>query len=144
MFESRKEKTVIAKALKIVGSVTAEGLVEVNGQIDGELHCTSLIIAPGAHVDGTVAAERVVVNGKVEGPIRGGQVHLKSQAHVVGDIHHQSLAIDRGAYFDGRSVQVRGNGQTPKKLESKSTRQIPNKRESHSHRIERAEPSEAE
>ena len=38
MFESRKEKTVIAKALKIVGSVTAEGLVEVNGQIDGELH----------------------------------------------------------------------------------------------------------
>ena len=41
MFESRKEKTVIAKALKIVGSVTAEGLLEVNGQIDGELHGTS-------------------------------------------------------------------------------------------------------
>jgi hypothetical protein len=38
MLESRKEKTVIAKALKIVGSVTQRGLlVEVNGQIDGEL-----------------------------------------------------------------------------------------------------------
>jgi cytoskeletal protein CcmA (bactofilin family) len=144
MFATKQRGTVIAKGLKIVGSVTAEGLVEVNGQIDGELHCTSLIIAPGAHVDGTVAAERVVVNGKVEGPIQGGQVHLKSQAHVVGDIHHQSLAIDRGAYFDGRSVQVRGNGQTSKKLESKSTRQIPKKRESLSHRIERAESSEAE
>ena len=144
MFGTKQRGTVIAKGLKIVGSVTAEGLVEVNGQIDGELHCTSLIIAPGAHVDGTVAAERVVVNGKVEGPIQGGQVHLKSQAHVVGDIHHQSLAIDRGAYFAGRSVQVRGNGQTSKKLESKSTRQIPKKRESLSHRIERAESSEAE
>ena len=33
MFESRKEKTVIAKALKIVGSVTAEGLVEVKGRL---------------------------------------------------------------------------------------------------------------
>ena len=144
MFGTKQRGTVIAKGLKIVGSVTAEGLVEVNGQIDGELHCTSLIIAPGAHVNGTVAAERVVVNGKVEGPIQGGQVHLKSQAHVVGDIHHQSLAIDRGAYFDGRSVQVRGNGQTSKKLESKSTRQIPKKRESLSHRIEQAESSEAE
>jgi cytoskeletal protein CcmA (bactofilin family) len=142
MFKSKQRGTVIAKGLKIVGSVTAEGLVEVNGQIDGELHCTSLIIAPGAQVSGTVAAERVVVDGNVEGPIQGGQVYLKSQAHVVGDIHHQSLAIERGAYFDGRSVQVRGNGQ--KKLESKSTRRIVNKRESLSGRIERAEPVEAD
>ena len=59
MFESKQRGTVIAKGLKIVGSVTAEGLVEVNGQIDGELHCTSLVIARGAHVTGTVAAERV-------------------------------------------------------------------------------------
>jgi len=124
MFKSKQRRTVIAKGLKIVGSVTAEGLVEVNGQIDGELHCTSLIIAPGAQVSGTVAAERVVVDGNVEGPIQGGQVHLKSQAHVVGDIHHQSLSMERGADFDGRSVQVRGNGQTPKKLERKPVKQV--------------------
>ena len=46
MFAPRLQGTVIAKGLKIVGSVTAEGLVEVNGQIEGELHCTSLVIAP--------------------------------------------------------------------------------------------------
>ena len=144
MFGSKQRGTVIAKGLKIVGSVTAEGLVEVNGQIDGELHCTSLVIARGAHVNGIVVAERVVVDGKVEGPIQGGDVVLKSQAHVVGDIHHQSLAIESGAYFDGRSVQVRGNGQTPEKLERKSVRQIANTRESLSRRIERAEPAEAD
>ena len=117
MLGSKQRGTVIAKGLKIVGSVTAEGLVEVNGQIDGELHCTSLVIARGAHVNGIVAAERVVVDGKVEGPIQGGDVVLKSQAHVVGDIHHQSLAIERGAYFDGRSIQVRGaNGHQPERL----------------------------
>ena len=43
MFASRHRGTVIAKGLKIVGSVTAEGLVEVNGHIDGELYCTSLM-----------------------------------------------------------------------------------------------------
>jgi cytoskeletal protein CcmA (bactofilin family) len=139
-----KQGTVIAKGLKIVGSVTAEGLVEVNGQIDGELHCTSLVIARGAHVKGTVAAERVVVDGKVEGPIQGKDVILKSQANVVGDIHHQSLAIESGAFFDGRSVQIRGNGQTPEKLERKSLRQIPNPRETLSRRTERAEPVEAD
>jgi cytoskeletal protein CcmA (bactofilin family) len=144
MFGSKQQKTVIAKGLKIVGSVTAEGLVEVNGQIDGELHCTSLVIARGAQVKGTVAAERVVVDGEVEGPIQGGEVILKSQAQVVGDVHHQSLAIESGAYFDGRSVQVRGNGQTPKRLERKSARQIAKNQESLSSRIERAEPVEAD
>ena len=143
MFTS-KQGTVIAKGLKIVGSVTAEGLVEVNGQIDGELHCTSLVIARGAHVKGTVAAERVVVDGKVEGPIQGRDVILKSQAHVVGDIHHQSLAIESGAFFDGRSVQIRGNGQTPEKLERKSLRQIADTRENLSRRTERAEPVKAD
>ena len=118
MFGSKQRGKVIAKELKIVGSVTAEGLSR--GRFDGELHCTFLVITRGAHVNGTVAAERVVVDGKVEGPIRGGEVVLKSQAHVVGDVHYQSLAIESGAFFDGRLVQVRGNGQTPEKLEWKS------------------------
>src|SRR5262249_7561515 len=119
--------TVIAKGLKIVGSVTAEGLVEVNGQIEGELHCTSLVIARGAHVNGIVAAEHVVVDGKGEGPIQGRDVILKSQAHVVGDIHHQSLAIERGAYFDGRSIHVRGaNGHRQARLANKRPKQIAN------------------
>jgi len=73
--------------------------VELNGQVEGEIHCTSLIVSRQAQVVGTIEAERVVVDGSVEGPIRGGQVILKSQAHVVGDIHHQSLAIEKGALF---------------------------------------------
>ena len=117
MFASRHQGTVIAKGLKIVGSVTAEGLIEVNGQIEGELHCTSLIISREAYVSGTIAAERAVVDGKVEGPIQGGEVILKSQAHVVGDIYYQSLAIESGAYFDGRSMQTRAaNGREPERV----------------------------
>jgi len=51
MFGSRR-KTVIAKGLKIEGRVTAEGLVELNGQIEGELRGKSLIISRGALVKG--------------------------------------------------------------------------------------------
>ena len=101
----KRKGTIIAEGLKIVGSVTAEGLVEVNGHIDGDLHCTSLVISPKASIMGGVEADRVVVNGRVEGPIRGGEVVLKKRAHVIGDIQHQSLAIESGAYFDGRSVR---------------------------------------
>jgi cytoskeletal protein CcmA (bactofilin family) len=100
---ARHKGTVIAEGLKIVGSVTAEGLVEVNGQIDGDLHCTSLVVSPKAWIKGGVRAERVVVNGRVEGPINGREVVLKSCAIVAGDIESESLAIERGAHFEGHS-----------------------------------------
>jgi cytoskeletal protein CcmA (bactofilin family) len=128
MFGSKRRGTVIAKGIKIVGSVTAEGLVEVNGQIDGELHCASLIVSRGAHITGTIVATRVIVDGQVDGPIQGGEVILKSKAHVVGDIHHQSLSIESGAYFEGRSMQVQGaTGREAERLERKPIRGITQK-----------------
>ena len=78
MFGARR-KTVIAKGLKIEGRVTAEGLVELNGQIEGELHGKSLIISRGALVKGAVSADQVVVDGSVEA-ITGGEIILKSRA----------------------------------------------------------------
>jgi cytoskeletal protein CcmA (bactofilin family) len=103
MFFQRRG-TVIAEGLKITGSVAAEGLVEVNGHIEGDVHCTSLFVSPKAAINGGIEADRVVVNGRVEGPIRGSEVVLKSRAHVVGDIQHQRLSIEPGAYFEGRSI----------------------------------------
>jgi cytoskeletal protein CcmA (bactofilin family) len=111
MFRSRQGKTVIGQGLKIMGNVTAEGLIEVNGQIEGDLQCPSLVVSPKAKIVGAVTAEHVVVNGTVEGPIHGGDVVLKSHAQVIGDIHHRSLTIGKGASFEGRSVQEhRANG----------------------------------
>ena len=54
MFALRRRGTVIDEGLKIVGNVTAEGLVEIKGHIEGDLHCSSLLISPKAHVSGTI------------------------------------------------------------------------------------------
>ena len=63
-----------------------------------------MFVSPKAVINGGVEADRVVVNGRVEGPIHGNEVVLKSHAHVVGDIKHKHLSIERGAYFEGRSI----------------------------------------
>jgi len=106
MFGWRRRGTIIGEGLKVMGKVTAEGVVKVYGQIEGELQCASLFLARKAQLRGAVTAGNVVIDGKVEGPIHAGNVVLKSRAHVVGDIHHQSLDIKKGAYFEGRSVHV--------------------------------------
>jgi cytoskeletal protein CcmA (bactofilin family) len=124
MFAWRHKGTVIAKGLKIVGCVTAEGLVEVNGEIEGELHGTSLVISQGAHVIGTITAQRVVVDGSVEGPIHGADVILKSHANVVGNIRHQSLSIENGAIFEGCSTRAQGaEGQEAERVDKKPLRE---------------------
>jgi cytoskeletal protein CcmA (bactofilin family) len=109
MFKLGRKGTVIAEGLRIVGSVTAEGLVEVNGQVEGDLHCTSLVVSPKAYITGGIQAERVVVNGKVQGPIHSREVVLKSHAVVVGDVEAESLSIESGAYFEGRSLRTKGS-----------------------------------
>jgi len=126
MFRSKQGKTVIGQGFKIMGSVNAEGVVQVNGKIEGELNCASLIVTPGAEILGTVTAEHVEVNGTIEGPIYGGDVVLRSKAHVVGDIHHQSLTIGKGAYFEGRSVQAQAaeNSSPSSSAKKSSSRKI--------------------
>ena len=82
----------------------------IDGHIRGDVRCASLI-AP--EVEGNVVAEDVVIRGRVIGSIRGDRwseatcstvrVILQSSCHVEGDLVHASLAMEQGAYFEGRS-----------------------------------------
>lgn len=80
MLFKRKSGTTIAEGLKVKGSLLADGLVEVNGHVEGHLHCSSLVISRKAPISGGIEADQVVVDGRVEGPIRGGNVLLKRHA----------------------------------------------------------------
>jgi cytoskeletal protein CcmA (bactofilin family) len=75
MFASRQRGTLIAKGLKIVGSVTAEGLVEVKGLRSMEP------LQPNAWL------------WMEQSKVRFTAV-TSFQAHVVGDVQHQSLTIE--------------------------------------------------
>jgi cytoskeletal protein CcmA (bactofilin family) len=76
--------------------------LQVDGEVEGDVAGAEVIIGEQGKVTGTVAAERVIVRGKISGVIRGMTVALQSSARVEGDIHHMSLAIEQGAEFDGR------------------------------------------
>lgn len=95
--------SIIGEDLSIEGNVISKGEIQIDGQIKGDIHCTSLVIGDTALIEGGVVADDVIVRGRVVGSIRGLRVTLQSSSHVEGDIHHQSLAIEQGAYFEGKS-----------------------------------------
>jgi len=91
MFASKAKPTVIAEGLRIIGNVSADGAIQVNGQIDGDLNCTSITVSPSALINGAVKAQRVVINGKVEGPINGADVVLnRNEVDIARTIREQT------------------------------------------------------
>jgi cytoskeletal protein CcmA (bactofilin family) len=95
--------SVIGSDLVIVGNLESKGEVTVEGQIQGDIHCAVLVVGETAQVTGGIVAEEVVVRGRVMGSVRGNKVTLQSTAHVEGDVFHKALAIEQGAFFEGKS-----------------------------------------
>ena len=95
--------TIIGEELMIRGNVTSKGEIQVEGEIEGDIRCGSLLLGDKAHVRGGVAAEDVIVRGRIVGSITGLRITLQGQCHVEGDIFCQSLAIEQGAFFEGKS-----------------------------------------
>ena len=100
---SKMVPSIIGEDLTIRGNITCKGEVQVDGEIVGDIRCGSLLLGDKSQVRGGVAAEDVVVRGHLAGTITGVRITLQAQCHVEGDIVHQSLAIEQGAYFEGKS-----------------------------------------
>jgi len=113
--------SVIGKDLSIEGqtiTIRCKGSLRVNGNIQADLHCKELMIGEQALIHGSIAADQVVVCGRINGAILGTSVVLHSSAQVEGDIHSRSLAIEQGASFDGRSRTVSDPAEVAPQLEA--------------------------
>jgi cytoskeletal protein CcmA (bactofilin family) len=113
--------SIIGEDLTVTGNVLSRGEVQVDGQIQGDVHCSSLIVGEKAQITGGIVADDVVVRGQVMGSIRGNRVTLQASSHVEGDVFHKSLAIEQGAYFEGKSRRSEDPIATAPKLEGIGT-----------------------
>jgi cytoskeletal protein CcmA (bactofilin family) len=100
---SSKGTVVINRGVTIVGSLSLEGEVFIEGTVDGEVWCTGLEIDTRGIVDGLIVAERVVVLGEFRGHIYANELVLRTGCAVEGQIFHNKLVLEQGCYFEGKS-----------------------------------------
>jgi cytoskeletal protein CcmA (bactofilin family) len=110
-------RSVIDPGLIITGSLEGDGDLQIDGDVRGDIRCTRLTVGDGASIEGSIAADEVVVRGKVKGVIGANRVILTDGAHVESDIFHKRLAIEEGARFEGAA---RFNEQPIEKARSKA------------------------
>ncbi len=99
----RAQTSVIGPDLTIQGNLTSNGEVQIDGEVQGDVYASHVVIGEHARISGGIMAQEIVVRGHVIGFVRGHKVMLQATSHVEGDVLHKSLAIEQGAYFEGKS-----------------------------------------
>jgi cytoskeletal protein CcmA (bactofilin family) len=103
---AQKLASLIASDMVLEGNVSGGGELQIDGTIKGDVRVERVTIGDGGTVEGGVYAEAVEVRGKVAGSITAKQVRLYGACHVDGDITHEQLAMETGAFFQGRSLRL--------------------------------------
>ena len=68
--------------LTITGNVTSKGKLHLDGRIQGDVHCTVLVLGENAQLEGRMIAEEVKVCGRLIGSVHALRVTLQSTSHV--------------------------------------------------------------
>lgn len=93
----------INSRVKIVGTVEFDGPVQIDGTVEGDVKCASVLIAKSGSVEGTIVASTVTVSGGVNGAIYADKLVLKSDCDVEGEIYHREFVLEQGSNFEGKS-----------------------------------------
>ncbi len=102
--KAKPPASVLSSDLTVKGNLRTSGDIQIEGQVEGDIHAHLLTIGETATVKGECVADDVVIHGRIVGRVRGLKVRLTSTARVEGDIIHKTIAIESGAHFEG-SVQ---------------------------------------
>lgn len=97
----RSAPSIISADLLVQGTLTSQGDMQIDGNVEGDIRSVTLMIGNGAIVKGEIVAEEVVVRGRIEGRIRARRVQLDATAVVIGDILQEQLTVAAGATFEG-------------------------------------------
>jgi cytoskeletal protein CcmA (bactofilin family) len=97
--------STIGEDLQITGNVSSKGEIHLDGEVKGDVSCVALVLGESGKLEGNVIADDVVIRGRLVGSIRALRVTLQAMSHVEGDVYHQSIALEQGAFFEGRSCR---------------------------------------
>jgi cytoskeletal protein CcmA (bactofilin family) len=94
--------SVLGADTQIKGNLSASADLHIDGRVEGDVTCTSLVQGEGSEIVGAIVAENARLSGTVRGTISARELVVLKSAHIHGDVHYDALTIEQGAQVDGR------------------------------------------
>ena len=97
--------TIITAGAKLKGEIDLSCNLYIDGELEGTISSSKEVnIGKHGHVKGTVSADRLIVQGFIEGSIESNRVEIKAGGRVSGEITSKELIIEAQGVFEGSSV----------------------------------------
>ncbi|MEP7211329.1 MAG: polymer-forming cytoskeletal protein [Alphaproteobacteria bacterium] len=98
--------SVLGADVVVTGNIAATADLHIDGRVDGDVHCGSLVQGTESRIHGAVKAESARLAGAIEGSVSVRQLTIERAARITGDVEYETIAIENGASIDGRLKHV--------------------------------------
>ncbi|MGY2736356.1 bactofilin family protein [Sphingomonas sp. UYP23] len=104
--------SVISADMVVAGNITATADLHIDGRIEGDVQCATLIQGQDSRIAGAIVAETARIGGAVEGSVAVRHLTIERSARILGDVQYETIAIELGASIDGRVKHVTESSET--------------------------------
>ena len=94
--------SILGSDVVITGNVAATVDLHVDGRIEGDLACASLVQGQDSVIKGAIVADSAKLAGRVDGSITARDLVIHASARITGDVTYENLTIEQGSQVDGR------------------------------------------
>ncbi len=94
--------SVLAADVVITGNISATVDLHLDGRVEGDVACATLVQGQGGLIRGAITAEVARISGTVEGSITVKELIVEASARITGDVNYEKLTIAQGGQVDGR------------------------------------------
>ena len=94
--------SVLGADVTITGNIAASTELHIDGTVEGDIDCASLVQGEGSKITGEVQAESARLAGRVDGSIHARELVILRSATINGDVHYEALTVEQGAAVQGR------------------------------------------
>ena len=104
--------TVVASGTSITGTMKGEGIIQVEGVVEGEIDLKgAVIVTPSGLVNGPVTADVIRIAGRVEGVVSArDHLFIEKTGSLQGDFTTVSLVVEDGGRLNGTASMPAKNG----------------------------------
>ncbi len=94
--------SMIGADIIVTGNIEAKVDLHIEGRVNGDVRCATLILGESSTVTGKIFADRVRVSGAVDGAIETKDLAVEATARVTGDITYDRLRVANGGVLEGQ------------------------------------------
>ena len=98
--------TIVSAKTTVKGDISSDGILHIDGHVQGDITCSELVIGIKGSVSGCVKTQTLHLYGTLRGKALVDNMFISKSARLVGDVTHNSLAIEPGAYIDGHCIRA--------------------------------------